>query len=257
MSQPQFTEGAPRVVLVTGGARRIGAAIVRRFAAGGALVAIHCRSSRDVADALAAELNEGAAGERARVFAADLSERAAPARLVEDVVQGFGRLDVVVHNASTFESHDMRTVPAETVLDAFDRDVALHARAALAMALAAAPVMRDQAQDGRCGGALVLLGDAHLHRRRHAAYAASKAALMQLTRSLALDLAPEVRVNCVAPGAVLPADHAPGEFERIVRQVPMLRAGTPEEVAEAVHWFAHGPEYVTGQTLNVDGGRHG
>lgn len=235
------------VVLVTGAARRIGAAIVRRLHADGYAVALHCRRSRDEADALAAGLEAQRPGSVV-VLQGDLADAGIVPGLVEATVSRFGRLDALVNNAATFAP----TAFAATDADAFDALMATNARAPFLLAQAAAPHLRA------ARGAIVNIGDLYAERPRAdlVAYAASKAALLGLTRSLAVALAPEVRVNAVSPGAILwPEDGADAAQQtRILDATPLARLGSAEEIADAVAWLVRGG-FTTGEVLRLDGGR--
>lgn len=235
------------VVLVTGAARRIGAAIVRRLHADGYAVALHCRRSRDEADALAAGLEAQRTGSVV-VLQGDLADAGIVPGLVEATVARFGRLDALVNNAATFAP----TAFAATDAHAFDALMATNARAPFLLAQAAAPHLRA------ARGAIVNIGDLYAERPRAdlVAYAASKAALFGLTRSLAVALAPEVRVNAVSPGAILwPEDGADTEQQtRILDATPLARLGSAEEIADAVAWLVRGG-FTTGEVLRLDGGR--
>lgn len=235
------------VVLVTGAARRIGAAIVRRLHADGYAVALHCRRSRDEADALAAGLEAQRPGSVV-VLQGDLADAGIVPGLVEATVARFGRLDALVNNAATFAP----TAFAATDAEAFDALMATNARAPFLLAQAAAPHLRA------ARGAIVNIGDLYAERPRAdlVAYAASKAALLGLTRSLAVALAPEVRVNAVSPGAILwPEDGADtAQQTRILDATPLARLGSAEEIADAVAWLVRGG-FTTGEVLRLDGGR--
>jgi len=248
MSARPDTEPRP-VALVTGAARRIGRSIALLFAARGHDVALHCHRSEAQAGAVADEIR--AAGGTAAVFAADLTDADAVPALATGVVAEFGRVDVLVNNASRFEDFDLRGAAPSALAHAADADHALHVRAPLLLTLA----LRESLLSGG-RGAVVNLGDAYLDRPGHVTYCASKAALAQLTRSLARALAPGIRVNMVSPGAVLPAGGDEVAFARLAAEIPLRRTGTPEEVAEAVYWLACEGDYVTGQNLAVDGGRY-
>jgi len=237
-----------KAVLVTGAARRVGAAIAAAFHAAGARVAVHYRSSRADADALVARLN-AARPDSARAFQADLADPAACDPLVAAVVRAFGRLDVLVNNASTFYPTPVGTITA----DQFDDLVGSNLRAPLFLAQAAA---RELA---RREGLILNIADIHGIRPlgRHAVYSAAKAGLVMLTRSLARELGPAIRVNAIAPGPVLWPENAvdPALRERIVARTALKRAGSPEDVARAALFFATGAPFVTGEVLAVDGGR--
>jgi pteridine reductase len=235
-------------VLVTGAARRLGRAIALRLARTGRAVAVHYLGSRAEAEATAAEALEAGAS-AAEVFRADLSRASAPAKLVAAVERCFGPVDVLVNNASIFRPARAGAAAARDI----DEHLALHARAPYLLSLACAPGMRRR---GR--GSVVNLGDIHALAPLggHASYVASKAALHALTRALARDLAPQIRVNAVAPGAILLPDGTPPARRRALeRRIPLGRLGTPEEIAEAVAFLVDGASFVTGHILPVDGGR--
>jgi len=237
-----------RVALVTGGARRVGAAIVRRLHAAGARVALHYRDSGAEAQELEAELEAARAGSAARLCR-DLLEPGAAEALVAEVIDRFGRLDVLVNNASIFYPGKIGRIEPRQ----WDELVGSNLRAPLFVAQAAAPYLK-----ATCG-VIVNITDIHAERplRGFTVYTVAKAGLAALTRSLALELAPEVRVNAVAPGAIAWPDD--GKFDnaerrRIVETTPLGRIGSPADIAQAVHFLATAP-FVTGQTLAVDGGR--
>ena len=237
-----------KAALVTGGARRVGAAIARRLHAAGASVLLHYRDSATDADALAAELNAQRAGSAATVKA-ELLAPIAPRALVSAARDSFGRLDLLVNNASAFFPVPIGSVEASH----WEELIGSNLRAPLFISQEAAPEL------ARTGGSIVNIVDIHADRplKGYAVYSIAKAGLAALTRSLALELAPQVRVNGVAPGAIAwPED---GQFDaeerkRIVATTPLARTGTPEDIAQAVHYLACAP-YVTGQIIAVDGGR--
>lgn len=234
------------VALVTGAARRLGAVTARALHAAGYAIAIHHLSSAAEAEALAAHCNAEVAGSAA-VHRADLAEADAPARLVADVEARWGRLDLLVNNASVFDA-----TPHGSLTPAlWERIQAVNLRAPLFLALACAPLLAAR------HGSIVNITDIHAERPRHdyTAYCASKAGLVAVTRGLALDLAPAVRVNAVAPGAILWAASEDATVQAdTVRGTPLRRRGDPEDIAEAVCYLARA-RFVTGHVLNVDGGR--
>ena len=237
-----------KVVLVTGAARRIGAAIVTRLQENGARVAIHYRGSAQEADQLAAVLN-AARADSARTFQADLLDTAANAQLVADVVNWAGRLDGLVNNASTFYPTPVGEITEEHWNDLTGSNF----KAPLFLSQAAAPHLREN------GGSIVNIVDIHAQRplRDHTLYGSAKAALAMLTRSLAKDLAPHIRVNGVSPGAILWPEGGMTETaqESILRQIPLQRAGNPDDIAGCVVYLVRDASYVTGQIIAVDGGR--
>lgn len=236
------------VVLVTGAARRVGAAIARHLHAAGITVAIHYHRSAADAEALAAELN-GLRADSAATFAGALEDDATPAALVGAVLARFGRLDGLVNNASAFYPTPIgQTTPAH-----WDDLFAANARAPFFLAQAATPALRE------ARGAIVNIVDIYADRPLggHTVYSMAKAALVMLTQALAKDLAPEVRVNAVAPGAILwPASGKTDDaVETLIAKTPMARKGEPRDVAEAVRWLLMDAHYTTGQVIRVDGGR--
>lgn len=236
------------VALVTGAARRLGRAIALRLARGGCRVAVHYRGSR--ADALETVAAIRAAGGEAEAIPADLARPAAPAALVRAVARRMGPVVVLVNNASIFPETPFPGGDPRDLEECF----AIHVRAPYLLARAAAPGML---RAGR--GKIVNLGDLYAERPlpRRAPYTATKAALHALTLALARDLAPAVQVNGVAPGAILlPRGMPPALARKLVKAIPAGRMGTPEEIAEVVAFFVEGPDFVTGETLRVDGGRH-
>jgi pteridine reductase len=236
------------VVLVTGAGRRVGAAIARRLHAAGCSVAIHYRHSGGEAQALARELEAARAGSAA-TFAAALEDDAALDPLVRSVLDRFGRLDGLVNNASAFYP----TPIGETTSAQWDDLFSANARAPFFLAQAAAPALRASK------GAIVSIVDIYAERplAGHTVYSMAKAALQMLTLSLAKELAPEVRVNAIAPGAILwPSSGKPEEAaDLLIAKTPLARKGEPEDVAEAVRWLLLDAHYTTGQILRVDGGR--
>jgi pteridine reductase len=237
-------------VLVTGAARRIGAAISRRLHAAGARIVVHCHRSRSEADELAAGLNAQREGSCA-VVQGDLLDLEALPELVEDAVGAFGRLDGLVNNASSFYPTPFGAIGAGE----WDDLIGSNLRAPLFLSQAAAPHLRE------AKGAIVNLVDIHADRplKDFVVYSVAKTGLAGLTRALALEMGPHVRVNGVAPGAILWPDgdehFAPSERSRIVSQTPLARIGGPEDVAGAVKYLLFDAPFVTGQIVAVDGGR--
>jgi len=236
-----------RVALVTGAGRRLGQAIALALGADGALVAVHFNSSADGARDTVRAIERG--GGTAAIFPANLSDPGEPERLARDVFAAHGRFDILVNSAAS-----MLRTPLESVTpEQWDAVFALNTRAPFFLSLAAARAM------GEAGGVIVNISD-HMGFESWPAFVphgVSKAAVAAMTQALAAALAPRVRVNAVAPGAVLAPDGWPAADEqRYANETPLRRVGTPEDVARAVRYLV-GAQYVTGETLFVDGGRHG
>jgi len=239
-----------RIVLITGGAKRVGAAISRRLHAAGANLMLHYRASAGEARLLQAELNHLRADSVALIQADLLDLNKLPA-MIEQTLQTYGRLDALVNNASSFFATPVGAITP----DAWDDLIGTNLRAPLFLAQAAAPALK------KAQGAIVNIADIHAERplKNFVVYSIAKAGLVGMTRSLARELAPEVRVNAVAPGPVLwPDDASFDELsrQRIISHTPLRREGSPEDIAKAVHYLAVDAGYVTGETINVDGGRH-
>lgn len=237
-----------KVALVTGGARRVGAAIARRLHAAGASVLIHYRDSEADANAILGELN-GRRSKSAASVKAELLAPIAPRALVSAALDSFGRLDLLVNNASSFFPIGVGAVEASH----WEELVGSNLRAPLFISQEAAPELAKNA------GAIVNIVDIHADRplKGYPVYSIAKGGLAAMTRSLAVELAPKVRVNGVSPGAIAwPEDGQfdPAERQRIVATTPLARVGTPEDIAQAVHFLACAT-YVTGQIIAVDGGR--
>ena len=237
-------------VLITGAARRIGAAIARALHREGAHVALHCNRSRAQAERLAAELNGARAGSCV-VVQGDLLDAPGLPRIVAEAAAAFGRLDALVNNASSFYATPFGAIGQREWEDLIGTNL----RAPLLLSQAAAPYLRQSR------GAIVNLVDIHADRplANFLVYSVAKSGLAGLTRALALELGPEVRVNGVSPGAILWPDggehFGASERERITSQTPLGRIGTPEDVAGAVKYLLFDAPFVTGQILAVDGGR--
>ena len=249
MTTPHPAHASPApVALVTGGARRLGAAIARGLHAAGYDVALHYGRSREAAERLAAELEAARAGS-VSVLQAELAEFDRLPELIARTVGRFGRLDALVNNASAF----FPTPIGEATPAQFDALFAANVRAPFFLAQAAAPHLRA------AKGAIVNLADIHAERplRNHALYGMSKAALLHMTRALALELAPDVRVNAIAPGAILWPDAGKDEAAKqaLLDRTPLGRTGTPGEIAATALWLLRDATYTTGQVVRLDGGR--
>jgi 3-oxoacyl-[acyl-carrier protein] reductase/pteridine reductase len=236
-----------KTVLVTGGARRIGRAIALTLAQAGAHVAITYRSSMQQAEKTAGEI--AAMGRRSIAIACDVRYEPSVQAAVSTAIATFGRLDILVNNAGVFE-----TAPLESLsLAQWDAVFETNTRGPFLVAREALPHLRAArgriVNIGSLGGEHAWAGHAH--------YSSAKAALHMLTRTMAKAFAPEVSVNCVAPGWIEMEDGNEGELENAARfaaRTPMQKNGSADDVSQAVLFFATGPHFITGQILTVDGG---
>jgi pteridine reductase len=237
-----------KTVLITGGARRVGAAVGRRLHAAGANLVVHYRNSAQDAESLIAGLNAARAGSAA-IFQGDLLDIDRLPRLVEFAVRTFGGLDVLVNNASTF----YETPVGEITPRAWDDLMGTNVKVPLFLSQAAAPALRA------AKGLILNIVDIHALRplRRYTVYCAAKAGLHMVTRSLARELGPEIRVNGISPGPVLWPEQGGDESKRakIIERTVLKRMGTPEDIARTALFFAASAPFITGQVLAVDGGR--
>ena len=237
-----------RVTLVTGGAIRVGRAIVQALAAEGATMAVHHHGSVDEARSLVAELRSK--GLRAEAFRADLTDDAQLGSLVADVERTLGPIQVLVNSAARFTRKPFLDTEAATL----DSEWRLNARAPFLLTRAAARGMVER-REGVVVNVLDI-GGGLVPWRNYSAYCMTKAAMNMLTQVLALELAPHVRVNGVAPGTVLPPESlGPGEREQLRARIPLGRFGSAEDVAQTVRFLITGPGFITGQVIAVDGGR--
>ncbi|MDR1936496.1 MAG: pteridine reductase [Candidatus Accumulibacter sp.] len=238
-----------KTVLITGAAKRVGRSIARELHAAGANVAVHYRAAGEAAALLAGEMNAARAGS-ALCLRADLLDCGELTSLVDRAVAHFGRLDALVNNASSFFATPLGAIDEA----AWNDLVGSNFKAPLFLTQAAAPHLRQ------ARGAVVNITDIHAERplAGYSLYCAAKAGLLGLTRALAIELAPEVRVNAVAPGPILWPDDAAFDAParaRIVGHTLLKQAGSPRDVARAVRFLFNDAPYVTGQVINVDGGR--
>lgn len=237
-----------RVAIITGGAKRIGAEIVRALHAEGFDIALHYHSSDAEAHALQIEL-EAQRNASVLLLKADLSNTAALPGLIEATIARFGRLDALINNASSFYPTPMGEISAAQFDDLF----ATNARAPLFLSQAAAPYLKASA------GVIVNMVDIYADRPlvRYTPYCMAKAALVSLTYALARELGPEVRVNGVAPGNILwSTNMEKAETPSIVlERTALKRQGAPSDITSAILFLVQGSGYITGQILRVDGGR--
>ncbi len=241
MDGPRVLAG--KVALVTGGARRIGKAIALRLAATGADLAITFRASQSEAEQTVREI--AALGGEALAICADLENAEDICEAVASAIDEFGRLDILINNAGVFESVALE----EITLAQWDRMFATNTRAPFLMAQAALPHLR------RASGRIVnigSLGGTHPW-ATHGHYCTSKAALHMLSQVMAKAWAPEISVNCVAPGMIVQGEIGDA-YAQFAERTPMRRNGTAEDVAAAVEFFATAPHFITGQVMTVDGG---
>ena len=236
------------VALITGAGRRVGAVIARTLHAAGYDLALHCRRSIDDARMLADELQRQRSGSTL-LLQAELAELSALPVMIEQLLAHFGRLDALVNNASAFYPTPLGSATPQQWNELF----ASNAQAPFFLSQAAIPALRV------ARGGIVNMIDIYAERplAEHPLYCMAKAALAAMTRSLALDLGPDIRVNGVAPGAVMwPSDGKPySDQQAMLAHTPLQRAGTPDDVAGAVLWLLRDAPFVTGQIIRIDGGR--
>ncbi|HEX3950645.1 MAG TPA: pteridine reductase [Steroidobacteraceae bacterium] len=237
-----------QTVLITGGARRVGADVARALHAAGANVMIHYRTSAAAAIALADEFNRTRA-HSAAIFAAHLLNAEAPDQLIAASLLAFGRLDILINNASSFYP----TPVGQITPPQWDDLIGSNLKAPLFLSQAAAPSLRARR------GLIINMVDIHALRplRAHTVYSVAKAGLAMLTRSLARELGPEIRVNGIAPGPVLwpEGDMDAALQAEIIEKTALQRHGTPQDIARTALFLAKDAPYITGQIIAVDGGR--
>ena len=237
-----------KVVLITGAAKRIGAALARGFHAQGARVAIHYHRSAEPAESLRDEFNRTRANSAISI-PADLLNSEKLSGIVDQVVAAFGQLDVLINNASTFYPTPLGSI----TLHQWDDLIGTNLKAPLFLSQAAAPHLRN------ANGLIINIVDIHAQRPlpEHPVYVTAKAGLAMLTRSLARELGPEVRVNGIAPGPILWPDRGldEGVKQEIISKTLLKRTGNPDDIVRSALFFAKDATYVTGQILAVDGGR--
>ncbi len=248
MNSSDNTSLTGQVALITGGARRVGAEIARTLHAAGANILIHHRSSAVAANALADHFNQARA-RSAAIHAAHLSTADAPEKLVAATLAQFGRLDILINNASSFYP----TPVGRITLPQWDDLMGSNLKAPLFLSQAAAPSLKQQQ------GLIINMIDIHALRplKAHPVYSVAKAGLAMLTRALARELGPQIRVNGIAPGPVLwPEGDMDEALKReIIGKTALQRHGTPQDIARTALFLARDAPYITGQIIAVDGGR--
>ena len=240
------SENSEKTALVTGGSKQIGAAIVCGLHARGFKVAIHFRNSDREANQLARKLN-GLRPESAYVFRANLLDTRAVLQLGAAVVERFSRLDVLVNNASVFSANQS----GDASIRQFDELTGIHMKAPYFLTQAVAPFLSESK------GCVINITDIYAIRPlpNYALYCATKYGLESLTRSMAMELAPDVRVNAVAPGAIIWPEHDDSGKQEMIQRTPLNRIGDVNEIADMVVFLACDATFMTGQVLTVDGGR--
>ncbi|VAW99695.1 FolM Alternative dihydrofolate reductase 1 [hydrothermal vent metagenome] len=237
-----------KVVLITGAARRIGAETARVLHARGMNIVIHYRKARTAAQALQIELNE-IRKDSVIIVQADLSKPKGITPLIKQCVETFGRLDVLINNASSFYPTPMGTVTD----DQWDDLMSSNLKAPFFLAQAASPILRKHK------GCIVNIVDIHANRplKEHPVYCMAKSGLVMMTKSLARELGPEIRVNAVAPGAIMWPENDLDELtkQRILSRTTLKREGSPNDIASTILFLISQSPYITGQIISVDGGR--
>lgn len=237
-----------KTALVTGGSKRIGATTVRLLHQAGYNVIIHCRLSRQSADALAEELNS-IRNDSAAVIQGDLNDETIYNNLIEQAFKCWNRLDVLINNASSFYPTPVGSI----TMDDWNNLINSNMKAPLFLAQAAAPYLK------KTQGNIINMIDVHAQRpmKQHPVYCAAKAGLAMLTMSLAKELGPDIRVNGVAPGAILWPENDMSEHNKklIVERTSLKRPGEPIDIAKTILFLARDANYITGQIIAVDGGR--
>lgn len=236
-----------KVVLISGAAHRLGATTARMLHGEGMNILLHYRHSRDAAEALQTELND-IRPDSVKLLQADLHDTQSLPGLIEEAVNAWDRLDVLINNASSFYP-----TPIGSVTEAqWDDLIGSNLKAPLFLSQAAAPYLRQHQ------GCIVSIVDIHAERplKEFPVYSMAKAGLVMLTKSLACELGPEVRVNAVAPGAILwPENLGEAEKEKIISRTFLKRQGAPDDIARAILYLVRDAGYVSGQVITVDGGR--
>ncbi|MCJ8329631.1 MAG: SDR family oxidoreductase [Lentisphaeria bacterium] len=235
-----------KTVLITGAAKRIGKAIALDMAKRGHRIALHYRSSKDEAEATAKECL-AAGAEDAKIYCADLTDSNAIYTMISDLVKDFGKLDMLICSAAVFRKTEFNKLSE----DDFDFHISANLKSTYLLAIGMSSQMNKD-------GVIITFGDWSGIRpyKNYLPYCVSKAAVISLTKALAQELAPDIRVNCICPGTILPPEDAPAEkIEQIENATPLGRIGKPEDILAAVHYLTEGSDFTTGVILPVDGGR--
>jgi pteridine reductase len=236
-----------KVALVTGAGRRVGRAIALKFAERGAAVAVHYRTSRAEADAVVAEIADK--GGRAQAFCANLEQVAEIEQMIANILDAFGRIDILVNSASIFGPTPLGEITERD----WDANLDINLKAPFFLSKFAGAAMRRQG-----AGKIVNLGDWAGIRpyKDYLPYSVSKSGMIGLTKALAKELAPEVQVNCIALGMVMPPEeYSAAEIQRMVERTPTKKMGSAEDVARAVMFFCEATDFATGAILTLEGGR--
>jgi len=238
------------VALVTGGALRLGKAISQHLAVNGCMVYIHYNKSQQPAIHLQQQLKEK--GFTVDILQGDLRREDDIFKMMKTIEERSGRLDMLVNNAATFPRNPLPTIEASTTQDTWQ----INCLAPLLLIQQAANLLRKGGVDSP-GSVVNLIDNCSAERpwANYSSYASSKAGLLAITRSLAVELAPHIRLNAVGPGAILFHQHETEQMQQnILKKIPMKRMGYPEEVAQTIYFLLTGPKYITGQFIHVDGG---
>ena len=237
------------VALITGSARRLGAVIAGALADNGYAVAVHCNRSVDDAGKLVNDIRSTHGKGAAQLFSTDLTEEKACGSLIDNVIKQFGRLDLLVNNASVFGKTEITKITTEDI----DRFHKTHVTAPTLLSIKASAYLK-QSGHGRIINIVDIFAD--FPKVGFTPYAVSKAGLKSLTKQLAIELAPDITVNAIAPGAILEAVGGTDDKERkkIISRIPLGRFGSADDIASAVIFLANA-DYITGQTIIIDGGR--
>ena len=237
-----------KVALITGGSRRIGASTARKLHSEGMRLVIHYRNGADHAESLRAELCEKRP-DSVILIRGDLTEIAKVKNLVRQCASELGQLDVLINNASVFYPTPVKSATEDQWQTIMDTNL----KAPFFLAQAAAPYLK------KSNGCIVNICDIYVHRplSEHPIYVASKAGLLSLTKSLAQDLGPEIRVNAIAPGAILWPEQGMDEVskQRMISRTPLKQVGSPDDIANTICFLVRDAGFITGQIINVDGGR--